>query len=95
MNIEGARLVCNELEITNRMFYDAIQTFTGASKRLEMVAQNESTTLFKDFAHSPSKLVATTNAVKAQFTNRKLVACIELHTFSSLNAEFLSHYKGW
>jgi len=94
MNIEGARLVCNELEISDKMFYDAIRTFTGASKRLELVAQNEFTTLYKDFAHSPSKLVATTNAVKAQFENRELVACIELHTFSSLSLEFLSHYKG-
>lgn len=94
MNIEGARLVCNELEITDDMFYDAIQSFTGASKRLELVAQNEHTTLFKDFAHSPSKLVATTNAVKAQFKNRELVACIELHTFSSLSLEFLSFYNG-
>ena len=94
MNIEGARLVCHQLEISDKMFYDAIRTFTGASKRLELVAQNEFTTLYKDFAHSPSKLVATTNAVKAQFENRELVACIELHTFSSLSAEFLSHYKG-
>ena len=94
MNIEGARLVCHQLEISDKMFYDAIRTFTGASKRLELVAQNEFTTLYKDFAHSPSKLVATTNAVKAQFENRELVACIELHTFSSLSLEFLSHYKG-
>ncbi len=94
MNINGARLVCNKLEITDDMFYEAIQDFSGASKRLELVAQNEHTTVFKDFAHSPSKLVATTNAVKAQFTNRKLVACIELHTFSSLSQNFLSHYKG-
>jgi len=94
MNIEGARFVCHQLEISDKMFYDAIRTFTGASKRLELVAQNEFTTLYKDFAHSPSKLVATTNAVKAQFENRELVACIELHTFSSLSLEFLSHYKG-
>lgn len=94
MNIEGARFVCNELEITDKMFYDAIQNFSGASKRLELVAQNKFTTLYKDFAHSPSKLVATSNAVKAQFPNRDLVACIELHTFSSLSAEFLNHYKG-
>ena len=94
MNINGARLVCNTLGVTDEMFYTAIQTFAGASKRLEPVAQNEHTTVFKDFAHSPSKLVATTNAVKKQFKNRKLVACIELHTYSSLNEKFLSHYRG-
>jgi len=94
MNINGARLVCNKLKITDEMFYTAIQSFSGASKRLELVAQNENTTVFKDFAHSPSKLVATTNAVKKQFDKRQLVACIELHTFSSLSPNFLSHYKG-
>ncbi|MCD4729851.1 MAG: peptidoglycan synthetase [Bacteroidales bacterium] len=94
MNINGARLVCYELGISEEMFYTAIQTFTGASKRLELVAQNEHTTVFKDFAHSPSKLVATTNAVKNQFKDRELVACIELHTYSSLSQKFLSHYKG-
>ncbi len=94
MNINGARLVCNELEISDEMFYKAIQSFAGASKRLEQVAENEHTIVFKDFAHSPSKLVATTNAVKSQFINRELVACIELHTFSSLSENFLSHYKG-
>jgi UDP-N-acetylmuramate: L-alanyl-gamma-D-glutamyl-meso-diaminopimelate ligase len=94
MNINGARLVCTELGITDEMFYTAIQTFTGASKRLELVAQNEHTTVFKDFAHSPSKLVATTNAVKNQFKERELVACIELHTYSSLSQNFLSYYKG-
>ncbi|OQX80891.1 MAG: peptidoglycan synthetase [Bacteroidetes bacterium 4484_249] len=94
MNINGARLVCNKLSVTDEEFYKAIQSFAGASKRLETVAQNQYTVFFKDFAHSPSKLVATTNAVKKQFINRKLVACIELHTYSSLNKKFLSHYKG-
>lgn len=94
MNINGARLVCNELGISNEQFFTAIQSFSGASKRLELVAKNEHTIVFKDFAHSPSKLVATTNAVKSQFKSRQLVACIELHTFSSLSHTFLSHYKG-
>ncbi|MBM3437383.1 MAG: peptidoglycan synthetase, partial [Bacteroidetes bacterium] len=94
LNLEGARLVCNELGIADEDFYIAIQSFAGASKRLEMVAQNKTTTVFKDFAHSPSKLVATTNAVKKQFPDRKLVACIELHTYSSLSSNFLDHYKG-
>jgi UDP-N-acetylmuramate: L-alanyl-gamma-D-glutamyl-meso-diaminopimelate ligase len=94
MNLEGARIVCNQLGITEDGFYEAIKSFAGASKRLEMVAQNEHTTVYKDFAHSPSKLLATTKAVKNQFPDRKLVACIELHTFSSLSENFLSHYKG-
>jgi UDP-N-acetylmuramate: L-alanyl-gamma-D-glutamyl-meso-diaminopimelate ligase len=94
MNLEGARIVCNQVGISDKQFYEAIQSFKGASKRLELVCQNKYTTVFKDFAHSPSKLVATTNAVKKQYPERKLVACIELHTYSSLSENFLSHYKG-
>ncbi|MCF8367876.1 MAG: peptidoglycan synthetase [Bacteroidales bacterium] len=94
MNLNGARLVCKELGITSKEFYKAIGSFSGASKRLEIVAENRTTTVYKDFAHSPSKLVATTNAVKSQFENRELVACIELHTYSSLSEKFLSHYAG-
>ncbi len=94
MNLEGARIICNQLGINDDEYFEAIQDFSGASKRLELVAQNDHTTVFKDFAHSPSKLVATTNAVKKQFPDRKLVACIELHTYSSLSENFLSHYKG-
>jgi UDP-N-acetylmuramate: L-alanyl-gamma-D-glutamyl-meso-diaminopimelate ligase len=94
MNINGARLVCNELGIDDKDFHTAISSFSGASKRLELVAENEFTTVFKDFAHSPSKLSATTKAVKEQFPDRVLVGCIELHTYSSLNEKFLSHYKG-
>ncbi len=94
MNLNGARLVCNKLGITDEAFYEAIQSFSGASKRLELVAQNRQTAMFKDFAHSPSKLLATTSAVKKQFPDRKLVACIELHTYSSLSEKFLSHYGG-
>ncbi|NVN96265.1 MAG: peptidoglycan synthetase [Bacteroidetes bacterium] len=92
MNLNGARLVCNQSGISDDDFYKAIQTFQGASKRLELVKMNDFTAIYKDFAHSPSKLKATTSAVKAQFTNRKLVACMELHTFSSLTHEFLLHY---
>ena len=94
MNINGARLVCNELGITNSNFYQAISTFNGASNRLELIGANKNTKIYKDFAHSPSKLTATTNAVKKQFKNKKLVACMELHTFSSLNADFLEQYAG-
>ena len=70
------------------------QTFTGAAKRLELVGKSEALTVYKDFAHSPSKLKATTDAVREQFNNRKLIACMELHTFSSLNENFLEQYKG-
>lgn len=94
MNLNGARLVCNQLGLSDEQFYTAIQSFTGASKRLELVDKNNSTAIYKDFAHSPSKLKATTQAVKKQFPNRKLIACMELHTFSSLNQVFLNEYKG-
>jgi UDP-N-acetylmuramate: L-alanyl-gamma-D-glutamyl-meso-diaminopimelate ligase len=93
-NMNGARLVCNELGITNNQFFEAIQYFKGAAKRLELVDKNEQTAVYKDFAHSPSKLKATTTAVKEQFPERRLVACMELHTFSSLTQEFLQQYKG-
>jgi len=94
LNANGARLICNQLGISNEQFYEALSLFRGASKRLEMVDYNDTVTVYKDFAHSPSKLKATTEAVKEQFPERKLVACLELHTFSSLTAEFLKEYKG-
>jgi UDP-N-acetylmuramate: L-alanyl-gamma-D-glutamyl-meso-diaminopimelate ligase len=94
MNLTGARLVCNQLNISDEQFYEAIQSFGGAAKRLELVKKNLMTAVYKDFAHSPSKLKATTQAVKIQFPNRKLIACMELHTFSSLNEEFLAQYNG-
>ncbi|MDP4292273.1 MAG: Mur ligase family protein, partial [Bacteroidota bacterium] len=93
-NMNGARLVCNELGIDDNRFYEAIQSFKGAAKRLELVDRNDTAAVYKDFAHSPSKLKATTRAVKEQFPDRKLVACMELHTFSSLTGEFLLQYKG-
>jgi UDP-N-acetylmuramate: L-alanyl-gamma-D-glutamyl-meso-diaminopimelate ligase len=92
-NLNGARMVCSRIGISDRQFYEAIQTFRGAANRLEIVAKSNSTVIFKDFAHAPSKLEATTKAVKEQFPNRELVACMELHTFSSLNKEFLKQYK--
>lgn len=94
MNLEGARLVCNKAGISNEQFYKAIPTFKGAAKRLELVHRAGNFNFYKDFAHSPSKLKATTSAVKKQFTGRELVACMELHTFSSLTGEFLNEYKG-
>jgi UDP-N-acetylmuramate: L-alanyl-gamma-D-glutamyl-meso-diaminopimelate ligase len=93
LNMDGARLVCRELGVTDNQFYEAIQTFRGASKRLEVIAVGEKSVVYKDFAHSPSKLKATTKAVKEQFSERKLVACIELHTYSSLSAGFLNQYR--
>ena len=94
MNLEGARMVCNQLGITNAMFYEAIQSFKGAAKRLELVTRTNDFAFYKDFAHSPSKLKATTASVKQQFPDRYLVACMELHTFSSLNETFLAEYNG-
>jgi UDP-N-acetylmuramate: L-alanyl-gamma-D-glutamyl-meso-diaminopimelate ligase len=94
MNMEGARLVCEKAGISREKFYDAIQSFKGAAKRLELVYKNETFAFYKDFAHSPSKLKATTNAVKEQFPERKITACMELHTFSSLTEEFLKEYNG-
>lgn len=93
-NLNGARMVCQHLGIEDEKFYKAISSFKGASRRLEMVGQRGETAIFKDFAHSPSKLGATTRAVKQQFPDRGLIACMELHTFSSLNKEFLQQYHG-
>ena len=94
MNLNGARLVCNKLGLNDSQFYDAIQTFTGAAKRLELVSKTNEFSFYKDFAHSPSKLKATTQAVKKQFEKREILACMELHTFSSLNETFLAEYNG-
>lgn len=94
MNLNAARLACNKLGLNDAQFYEAIQSFTGASKRLELVAKTENFAFYKDFAHSPSKLKATTQAVKQQFEGHKVLACMELHTFSSLNETFLAEYNG-
>ncbi|SDL73243.1 UDP-N-acetylmuramate--L-alanine ligase [Pedobacter antarcticus] len=92
MNLSAARQVCERLGISIPEFNEAIKSFKGASKRLELLFSDENTNVYKDFAHSPSKLKATIEAVKTQFEERKLVACIELHTFSSLNKKFLLQY---
>ncbi|MEA5459637.1 Mur ligase family protein [Arcicella sp. LKC2W] len=91
-NLNGAKFVLSQIGIEDEEFYAAIPSFKGAAKRLELVGQNEETVIYKDFAHAPSKVEATTKAVKAQFPNRQLVACLELHTFSSLNKDFLGEY---
>ena len=93
-NLNAALLVCKSIGITESDFYQAIQHFSGAAKRLELIAKNDHSLVFKDFAHSPSKLKATTAAVKKQYSQKRLLACMELHTFSSLNKEFLTEYTG-
>ena len=93
MNLTAAKLACNQMGINNQLFYEAIQSFTGAAKRLELVFKTGTFNFYKDFAHSPSKLKATTDAVKQQFPERKIIACMELHTFSSLTEDFLNEYK--
>ncbi|MFD1816085.1 UDP-N-acetylmuramate: L-alanyl-gamma-D-glutamyl-meso-diaminopimelate ligase [Pseudarcicella hirudinis] len=91
-NINGAKLVLSQIGIEEEEFYEAIPSFKGAAKRLEFLGGNEETVIYKDFAHAPSKVEATTKAVKEQFPKRKLIACLELHTFSSLNKSFLPEY---
>ncbi len=93
-NLEGARWICQMMGIDANDFYEAISTFKGASKRLEKIAETKSAVAFKDYAHSPSKVKATTLAVKNQYPHRKLIACLELHTYSSLSPEFLKEYRG-
>jgi UDP-N-acetylmuramate: L-alanyl-gamma-D-glutamyl-meso-diaminopimelate ligase len=93
-NLEGARWICQLMGVQQEDFYEAIATFKGASKRLEKIGQGPTSIAYKDFAHSPSKVRATTQALKSQYPERDLLACLELHTYSSLNPEFLSEYKG-
>ena len=93
-NLNAAYHVCIQVGVKSVDFFKAIRSFKGASKRLELVKKNHITAIYKDFAHSPSKLKATTSALKKQYPNRKLIACMELHTFSSLNKSFLDQYNG-
>lgn len=93
LNLNGARMVLQRLGITEEMFYQAIVTFEGARKRLQLLRENRNTAVFVDFAHAPSKVEATTEALKERFRTRKLTACLELHTFSSLNREFIRQYE--
>lgn len=93
-NISGAKNICRQIGLSDEDFYKAIISFKGAAKRLQTLKESENSIMYLDFAHSPSKLAATTKAVKLQFPERTLVACMELHTFSSLKADFLPQYKG-
>ena len=106
LNLTAARLACRQVGVTDEQFDEAISTFEGASKRLELVKKSDSSrdrmgatghfdcAVYKDFAHAPSKLRATIHAMREQYPDRKLVACMELHTFSSLTQEFLQQYRG-
>lgn len=94
MNINGARLVCNQLEISDDEFYNSICSFEGTANRLELVCSSDDSKLYKDFAHAPSKVKATVDAVREQYPDHEFIACLELHTYSSLNKEFIDQYGG-
>ena len=93
-NLAGAKWICQNMGVDETDFYEAIASFKGASKRLEKIGESKDKVAYKDFAHSPSKVSATTKAVKNQYPKRKLIACLELHTYSSLNPVFLKEYEG-
>jgi UDP-N-acetylmuramate: L-alanyl-gamma-D-glutamyl-meso-diaminopimelate ligase len=93
-NLEGARWICNQMGISDEQFYEAIPQFTGASRRLELLHKDDHLIIYRDFAHAPSKVMATVNAVKENYANRKVIACFELHTFSSLSINFMEQYHG-
>ena len=93
-NLAGAKWICQHMGVDELQFYEAIASFTGASKRLEKLAETTDCVVYKDFAHAPSKVAAVTRAVKEQYPDRRLVACLELHTYSSLNEAFLQEYRG-
>ncbi len=93
-NLMGAMHVASKMGVEPKTFLGAMKNFTGAGKRLQSVLQSDELLVYKDFAHSPSKLKATTKAVKEQYANKRLIACMELHTFSSLQKDFLPQYSG-
>jgi UDP-N-acetylmuramate: L-alanyl-gamma-D-glutamyl-meso-diaminopimelate ligase len=93
-NLSAAMLACEQAGVARSAFYAAIGEFAGAARRLQLMAANGSASVFFDFAHSPSKLRAAIQAVKKQFPQRRLYACMELHTFSSLSKNFLAQYSG-
>jgi len=94
LNLNAAWLTCKELGVSSKQFIKVIGSFTGAAKRLELLAANGSTVFYRDFAHAPSKVKATIEAVKNQFPDKKFIAALELHTYSSLNEAFIKEYKG-
>lgn len=92
-NISAAYQVCKRIGISDQQFYTAISSFKGAAKRMQLIKKDDQAAIYRDFAHAPSKLEASVQALKGQFPDRKLIACLELHTFSSLNKEFLPQYQ--
>lgn len=94
LNLNAAYLVCKELGVSASEFLNSIKDFKGAAKRLELLSSNDNFNVYRDFAHAPSKVTASINAVKQQFPSRKLIAVLELHTYSSLNESFLHQYEG-
>ncbi|MEO5996821.1 MAG: Mur ligase family protein [Chitinophagaceae bacterium] len=94
LNLNAAWLVCKELGMETSIFLEAISNFTGAAKRLELIAMNDKLRVYRDFAHAPSKVKATMEAIRQQFPTKKLIAILELHTYSSLNTGFMHEYKG-
>ncbi|MDO9634743.1 MAG: Mur ligase family protein [Paludibacter sp.] len=93
-NLHAARLACKQIGVTEEQFNNAISDFPGASNRMQQICQTKDAVAYKDFAHSPSKLIATVHAVRSQFPDKQLIACMELHTFSSLTESFLPQYAG-
>lgn len=93
-NINGAKEVCNLLGLSDVDFYNAMPSFPGTSKRLQELVNRDNYSCYLDFAHAPSKVRATLQAVREKFPTRRLIALLELHTFSSLNKEFLPQYEG-
>jgi UDP-N-acetylmuramate: L-alanyl-gamma-D-glutamyl-meso-diaminopimelate ligase len=94
LNLHAAWLVCKQLGVSADQFLNVVSSFTGASKRLELLARNNETIVYRDFAHAPSKAKATIEATRTQFPDKKLIAVFELHTYSSLNEAFMTEYKG-
>ena len=93
INLEAARLACQYMGVNETDFFEAIQSFKGVSGRLELIASGKTSFLFKDFAHAPSKVKATKDAILEQFKNYRIVVCLELHTYSSLDLIFLKNYS--
>jgi len=92
-NLSAAKEACLQAGISEDAFYEAVRTFEGASGRLQKLKESERGIVFYDFAHAPSKVKATINAVAENYPDKKIVACLELHTYSSLNSEFIPQYR--
>lgn len=93
-NLEGARWICNQMGVTDEQFYEAIPSFGGASRRMELLAKNDQLSVYRDFAHAPSKVAATVKAVRELYPERRFIAALELHTYSSLQTKFMPEYAG-